>query len=112
MGSLVPLSSCCRGVIVLDRLIFTRQSERRTADDKLRDQLEFIAQRALAGNRGRGWGYEIGPIEATNEYTPGPAIGLAWTFSAFIRFYRTRPTDPDREQEQRTEIYQWAAATG
>lgn len=87
-----------------DRLTFTRQSERRTADDKLRDQLEFIAQRALAGNRGRGWSYEIGPIESI-QY-------ISWTFSAFIRFYRTRPVDPDREQEQRREIYEWAAAAG
>lgn len=87
-----------------DRLTFTRESERRTSDDKLREQLVFIASRAIAGSRGRGWGYEIGPIEANNGYR--------WEFSTWIRFYRTREMDPTREEIQRREIYEWAAATG
>lgn len=87
-----------------DRLTFSRESERRTSDDKLRDQLEFIASRALGGNRGRGWGYEIGPVAAE--------MSLNWTFTAWIRFYRKSPIDPNRESTQREEIYQWAAAAG
>lgn len=87
-----------------DRLTFTRESERRTSDDKLRDQLEFIATRALSGSRGRGWAYEIGPIEAQNL--------LGWTFSAWIRFYRTREIDAEREARQREEIHEWACAAG
>src|SRR5688572_22260935 len=89
-----------------DRLTFTRQSERRTSDDKLRDQLEFIASRALTSSRNsRGWGYEIGPIEAQ-------LVLSSWLFTSWIRFYRVRPLDPDREAEQLTEIHSWAAATG
>lgn len=87
-----------------DRLTFTRESERRTSDDKLRDQLDFIAIRALSGSRGRGWSYEIGPIEASNL--------LGWTFSAWIKFYRTREIEPEKEARQREEIYEFAAAAG
>lgn len=89
-----------------DRLTFTRESERRTSDEKLRDQLDFIALRALAGSRGRGWAYQIGPIGASQPF------GTSWLFSAWIRFYRTREIDAAKEHEQRLEIYSWAAATG
>jgi hypothetical protein len=85
-------------------LTFNRESERRTSDEKLHDPLEFIAVRALSGSRGRGWSYEIGPIEAQDL--------LGWTFSAWIRFYRTRECDPEKEAHQRSEIYEFAAAAG
>jgi len=58
----------------------------------------------LSGSRGRGWSYELGPIEASNL--------LGWTFSAWIRFYRTRECDPEKEAHQREEIYEFAAAAG
>jgi hypothetical protein len=90
--------------VTTDRLTFNRESERRTSDEKLRDQLDFIATRALSGNRGRGWSYELGPIEAQSL--------MGWTFSAWIRFYRTREVDPEKEQRKREEIYEFAAAAG
>jgi len=71
----------------------------------LRDQLEFIASRSLSSSRGRGWAYEIGPIEAE-------MVLSAWLFTSWIRFYRTREIDPAREHEQRIEINGWAAASG
>lgn len=96
-----------------DRLHFSRHAERRTSDDKLLDQLEFIALSALDNGtgRGRGWGYEIGGITATDS-------GLDWTFKSWIRFYRDRPASPIPERanrlesEQREIIYQFAAAAG
>lgn len=96
-----------------DRLFFTRHSERRTSDDKLLDQLEFIAWRALDGRtgRGKGWTYEIGRITARDS-------GIDWTFTSWIRFYREKPASPNPERavelesQQRATIYQFASATG
>lgn len=96
-----------------DRLSFTRHSERRTSDDKLLDQLEFIAWRALDGRtgRGKGWTYEVGRITARDS-------GIDWTFTSWIRFYRERPASPNPERaielesQQRATIYQFASATG
>jgi hypothetical protein len=96
-----------------DRLSFTRHSERRTADDKLLDQLEFIALQALSNHtgRGRGWVYEVGKIDARDS-------GLDWSFHSWIRFYRERPASPDLtravelETSQRELIYQFASAAG
>lgn len=91
----------------LDRLHFTRESERRTSDDKLLDGLQFIAQRALTGAHGRGWAYEIGSIEAEK------LLSETWTFSSWIRFYRRlEASSPEREREQREQIYQHAALAG
>lgn len=96
-----------------DRLHFSRHAERRTSDDKLLDQLEFIALSALDNGtgRGRGWTYEIGGIAASDS-------GLDWTFRSWIKFYRDRPASPIPERakrlesEQREVIYQFAAAAG
>lgn len=96
-----------------DRLSFTRHSERRTSDEKLLDQLEFIAWRALDGRtgRGKGWTYEIGRITARDS-------GIDWTFTSWIRFYRERPASPNPERaielesQQRATIYQFASAIG
>ena len=90
----------------LDRLTFSRESERRTSDDKLRTQLDYIAVQALSGSRGRGWAYQIGPITASQPF------GSSWQFTTWIRFYRTREIEASKEQEQRAEIYAWAAAKG
>lgn len=93
--------------MTLDRLTFQRESERRTSDDKLQAQLEFIANRAFEGigSYRRGWGYEIGSIEAQQS------LGI-WIFTAWIRFYRTHPLDEEKETRQRRDIYSWAAAAG
>lgn len=99
-----------------DRLHFSRHAERRTSDDKLLDQLEFIALSALDNGtgRGRGWGYEIGKIDARNSGIDC----LDWTFKSWIKFYRERPASPIPERatrlesEQREIIYQFAAAAG
>lgn len=90
----------------LDRLQFMRESERRTSDEKLLDGLQFIAQKALSGNHGRGWGYEVGAIEAER------LLSESWMFSSYIRFYRRIETTPEREAEQRAQIYQHAALAG
>lgn len=101
-----------------DRLLFIRNSERRTSDTKLLSGLEFIASKALSGSRGRGWAYEIGPISASPPFITTKGENLPWEFSSWIRFYRTKPasTDPilsaSREASQREEIYQFAAAAG
>lgn len=92
------------------RLNLTRESDRRTADDTLREQLEFIARRALAGNRGRGWGYEIGPISARRHDLDGGSS--RWLFESAIRFYRKTEIPLDRFTSQLRDIIEWASAAG
>ena len=112
-----------------DRLEFTRQSERRTSDDKLRGGLEFIAQTAIG--KYSGWEFDIGTITAWERwqitYASCPqhvkeemnkSLNATWHFSSWIEFKRYRPASPDpekakeREALQREEIYQRAAMTG
>ncbi len=110
-----------------DRLEFTRQSERRTSDDKLRAGLEFIAQTAI--KKHSGWDYKIGTLNAWERgylYSAPESVKLEmaktfhvnWYFSSWIEFTRTRPAslDPEvakeREAKQRQEIYERAAMTG
>ncbi len=111
------------------RLEFTRQSERRTSDDKLRSGLEFIAQTAIS--KYSGWDFEIGTLTAWERsqlyYSSCPQhvkdamdkeLHAQWHFSSWIEFRRTRPasTDPERAKErevlQLEEIIQRAAMTG
>lgn len=112
-----------------DRLEFTRQSERRTSDEKLRSGLEFIAQTAIS--KYSGWSYEVGTITAWERsqlyWSSCPqhvreamakTLHAQWHFSSWIEFKRTRPASPDperakeREASQREEIHQRAAMTG
>lgn len=112
-----------------DRLEFTRQSERRTSDEKLRAGLEFIAQTALG--KYSGWEFEIGTITAWERWQVTYAScpqhvrdAMAqerqanWHFSSWIEFRRNRPASPDPERAkekeafQRDDIYQRAALTG
>lgn len=93
------------------RLPFTSDRERRTSDDVLRDQLSYIAKRALAGNRGRGWDYEVGPISALDRYVK-ETQSTYYTMSSHIRFYRRVDVDLDRLKRQSTDIIEWASATG
>lgn len=90
----------------LDRLYFSRESERRTSDDKLLDGLQFIAQKALTGSHGRRWGYEVGSIEAER------VLESSWLFTSWIRFYRRLETTAERESAQRESIYRHAALAG
>lgn len=90
-----------------DRLYFTRTSLRRTQDDKLQEQLHYIAKRGLGGQRSRGWSYEIGPIQATYE-----DMSRSWKFTTWIRFYPTKSLDSDREKSRRAEIYSYAQDAG
>lgn len=113
----------------MDRLEFTRQSERRTSDEKLRAGLEIIATAAIG--KYSSWEFEIGTVTAWERsqlyYSSCPQyvkeamakeLHAQWHFSSWIRFYRTRPASPDperakeREQWQREEIYQRAAMMG
>lgn len=112
-----------------NRLEFTRQSERRTSDEKLRSGLEFIAQTAIG--KFSGWEYEIGTITAWERweihYSSCPQhvkeemqkeLHANWHFESWIEFKRFRPAslDPEkakeREEFQRKEIYERAAMTG
>ena len=112
-----------------NRLELTRQSERRTSDDKLRGGLEFIAQTAIG--KYSGWEYEIGTVTAWERSSIYLAscpqhvreamakhLHTQWHFSSWIEFKRYRPASPDpekakeREALQREEIYQRAAMTG
>lgn len=112
-----------------DRLEFTRQSERRTSDEKLRAGLEFIATTAL--KKYSGWDYKIGTLNARERsclyFASCPdsvredmakSPHAQWHFSSWIEFFRTRPAslDPEtarqREELQRKEIYERAAMTG
>ena len=112
-----------------NRLEFTRQSERRTSDEKLRSGLEFIAQTAIA--KYSGWDFEIGTLAAWErgqlwlnscpQYVRdamSKELHAQWHFSSWIEFRRTRPasTDPERAKERETsqleEIVQRAAMTG
>lgn len=89
-----------------DCLYFSRESLRRTSDDKLLDQLEFIAQRALQCPKGRyGWTWKVGPIEAQKSLD-------TWIFTSWVRFTRKTAIDEERERSQREQIYEWAAAAG
>lgn len=63
-------------------LTFTSTRERRTSDDTLRDQLSFIAKRALAGNRGRGLDFEEVGIEVVNGAPDG------YSLTGKLRFFR------------------------
>lgn len=112
-----------------DRLEFTRQSERRTSDDKLRAGLEFIAETAL--KKYSGWDYKIGTLNAWERsclyFKSCPdsvredmanSPHAQWHFSSWIEFTRTQPASKDphtaelREAIQRKEIYERAAMTG
>lgn len=112
-----------------DRLEFTRQSERRTSDEKLRAGLEFIATTAL--KKYSGWDYKIGTLNAWERsclyFASCPdsvredmakSPHAQWHFSSWIEFFRTRPASLDvelarqREEIQRKEIYERAAMTG
>lgn len=93
------------------RLTFTSDRERRTSDDTLRDQLSYIAKRALAGNRGRGWDYEVGPVQALDRYVK-ETQSCYYTMSSYIRFYRRVDVDPDRLSRQTSEIIEWTGAAG
>lgn len=77
------------------RMSLYRDSERRTSDEKLRAQLEFIAQRALSGRHARGWTYDIGVISADKDLDQ-------WTFESWIEFRRRVPgqVSEEREHEQ------------
>lgn len=75
------------------RMSLYRESERRTSDEKLIDQLEFIALRALSGNRGRGWAYEVGTITAVRELD-------MWVFDSWIEFRRRVPGQISEEKER------------
>lgn len=89
-----------------DCLHFSRESLRRTSDDKLLDQLEFIAQKALQCPKGRyGWTWKVGPIEAQKSLD-------TWIFTSWVRFTRKTAIDEERERLQREQIYEWAAAAG
>lgn len=91
---------------MIERLTLIRESARRTSDSKLLDQLHFIAQRGLGGSRGRGWTYDLGSIEASQNGSG------TWKFTSSINFHRRSPIDPDKESKQRAEIHEWASAAG
>lgn len=93
------------------RLTFTSDRERRTADDTLRDQLSYIAKRALAGNRGRGWDFEVGPISALDRYI-SQTQSYYYTMSSYLRFYRRVDVDQNRLSRQISDITEWAGAAG
>lgn len=110
-----------------NRLHFSRTSERRTSDEKLTSQLEFIAQ--YATKHYSGWAYEIGTLKAYERayaYCESEEVkqifakerDSEWLFSSWISFYRTRPASPNpdlaavREHEQRQDIYERAASAG
>jgi ATPase family protein associated with various cellular activities (AAA) len=91
----------------MDRLNVSRSSWRRTSDSILREQLVEIAKRGISGTRGRGWDYEIGPINESRPNSDSPI-----QFTSWIRFFRKSPIDPGKEFQQRAEIYEWAKAAG
>lgn len=93
------------------RLPFTSDRERRTSDDILRDQLTYIGNRGIAGNRGRGWDFEVGPIQALDRYVK-ETQSYYYTMSSYIRFYRRVDVDPDKFKRQSSVIVEWAAAAG
>lgn len=86
------------------RLHLLRTSERRTSDETLLEQLEFIAIRALGSTRGKGWGYEVGPITAIQAEQ--------WSFLSFIRFFRKSEVEELKFSAQLAEIIEWASAAG
>ncbi len=107
------------------RLHFSRTSERRTSDEKLKAQLEFIASYAI--KHYSGWGYEIGTISAYQPSRHNPEwveeillkeLNSEWLFSSWISFFRTRPASPnpdlaaEREYVQRQDINERAASAG
>lgn len=89
-------------------LTFTSDRERKTSDDILRTQLDYIAKRGISGNRGRGWDYELLPIEGILPSTNNSK----WRFTCTIRFYRRVDIDPTRFRRQSSEIVEWASAAG
>ncbi len=89
-------------------LTFTSTRERRTSDDTLRDQLAFIAKRALAGNRGRGWDYEEVGIEVLN----GGQTLNGYTLTGKLRFFRRADIPEEKLSRQVQEISEWAGAAG
>lgn len=90
------------------KLTLHTERERRSSPEALNDQLSFIAKRALAGNRGRGWDFEVGSIniqESTNSH-------CSWIISSSIRFYRKIDVSLDRLERQTSDILEWASAAG
>lgn len=90
------------------RIRFTTARSRRTSEEKLRDQLNFIGRRALQGNRGRGWSHDVGSI-VVEESASGDK---QWTIQSHIRFYRQVDTALEKFEKQATEVSEWALATG
>lgn len=91
------------------RVNCTSTRERRTADETLRVQLTYIADRAITGARGRGWDYELGTITTSST---GKDNADRWVFGCAIRFYRKTDAAEDRFRSQRSLIAEWAGATG
>lgn len=89
------------------KLTFIRRGERRTSDDVLREQLEFIARRALSGNRGRGWTSDVGPISAHKDLNTGK-----WEFTSTIKFTRRIHVEESKLMEQTALITEFASAAG
>lgn len=110
-----------------DRLYLTRLSQRRTSDNKLSDQIDWIATQAISKSHIAGWAYKKGPITAL-ELSWNEAVEVAkerqelsqceWKFTTFLEFYRTCPAarDPQeavkREAIQREDIYGFVSALG
>lgn len=90
-------------------LTFKSERERRTADDTLREQLSFIAKRALAGNRGRGWDFEVGAIKVVDNMSNANSI---YTITGNIRLFRRVDVTQDKLTRQTKEILEWASASG
>lgn len=90
-------------------LTFTTTRERRTADATLREQLAFIAERALAGRRGKGWDYEVGSIEFQDYGSERPGVYL---ITASVKMTRKVDLPEDKLQRFKPEILEWAGMSG
>lgn len=91
------------------RIQFSRRSERRTADEKLTSQLEFIALRgldAIISEYRREWHWSIGPIKAEM------IDGRLWVFSSYIDYNYTGTTLLARLSYWQEQIRERAALAG
>lgn len=92
----------------------TTDRTRSSTDELLRAQLDYIAARGMAGNRGRGWAYELGSTINTESLVNNPKLTHLgrWRYTTTIRFYRRVDVDGERFKRQSADILEWAAATG
>lgn len=91
------------------RIQFSRRSERRTADEKLTSQLEFIALRgldAIISEYRREWHWSIGPIKAEM------VDGRLWVFTSYVDYTYTGETLLNRLSYWQEQIRERAALAG